>query len=113
MPRIEVRSTSTGETHLCTSSNPETISAWLIEMMHLLAPSDVAPMQVRCWALALPVDGKLTPDWPEFNGYPVRLVSAQGSAGLRMLAEQLNHSADAMDAPSGEELEAYSQESAV
>lgn len=99
MPHIEARSTETGERLQCSSSDPALISAWLLEALGMLGPSDLAPMQVRCWPLARMIDGEPHRDWPEFDGFPVRLVSSAGSAGLRELSQQLLRSADLMGAP--------------
>lgn len=59
--RIEIRD-AMGQSHMIDSGNPDTLGAWLIEMLVTVRPDEMIPAQIMAWPSFAPgPNGK--PDW--------------------------------------------------
>ncbi len=100
---VSYRSTETGDERYMHTRDPELLARWLMEQLRDLPPSEIAPAQIRIWPQSKLAEGVWKYDWPEPDGWPVRVIAGDGSAPLRELAKQLLATAESMDAPAEED----------
>lgn len=95
MPRIQIMDV-TGRSHDIDSSDQETISKWLYEMLIRTAHprGDTWPTQIRIYPLPNQ-DG--TPDWPPAPIFMAELGGATPNANVRGLIKALSQYADMVE----------------